>query len=397
MDDMDINSTIDNTTVVADNLAESSTKMSKRQVKRLRKEKMWLERKNERRLKERIKAREKRAYARANNLSLGPSRKVLKRSTMAASACTLTVTIDLSFDELMIDKDIAKLTKQILRCYTLNRRAAAPMQFSLTSFTGKSRASMEKHNGYEHWDVCFHTNSYIDVYPKDKIIYLTSESKNVIDRLEHDCTYVIGGLVDHNAHKGMCHKLAIEAGVRHGRLPLDKFLQMKARKVLTIDHVFEILLRISEGNTWQEAFLKVLPERKNARPIVSVQSKEKTINLKSVDVNSSMSIDVNNIMPIDIDNTMPIDVNNATPADANAVSDDVNNATVDDATNVGRVDVNNAALDDATNAALVDVNNAVPIVANTCNEESDGRLEYNTDSKIIEGSASKFMDTAETT
>lgn len=107
----------------------------------------------QRRLRERAKAREKRAYARANNLSLGPSRKVLKQSTMAASPCRLTVTIDLSFDELMIDKDIAKLTKQILRCYTLNRRATAPMQFSLTSFTGKSRADMEKHNGYEHWDV----------------------------------------------------------------------------------------------------------------------------------------------------------------------------------------------------------------------------------------------------
>jgi len=107
----------------------------------------------QRRLRERAKAREKRAYARANNLSLGPSRKVLKQSTMAASPCRLTVTIDLSFDELMIDKDIAKLTKQILRCYTLNRRATAPMQFSLTSFTGKSRADMEKHNGYQHWDV----------------------------------------------------------------------------------------------------------------------------------------------------------------------------------------------------------------------------------------------------
>lgn len=34
----------------------------------------------------------------------------------------------------------------------------------------------------------------------------------------------------------MCHKLAVEANVKHGRLPLDKFLQMKARKVLTIDH-----------------------------------------------------------------------------------------------------------------------------------------------------------------
>lgn len=262
---------------------------------------------------------------------------------MADSACTLTVTIDLSFDELMIDKDIAKLTKQILRCYTLNRRAAAPMQFSLTGFTGKSRTSMEKHNGYEHWDVSFHTEPYINIYPKDKIIYLTSESKNVIDHLEHDCVYVIGGLVDHNAHKGMCHKLAIEAGVRHGRLPLDKFLQMKARKVLTIDHVFEILLRVSEGNTWQEAFLKVLPERKNARPIGSVQSKEDGAqDSKPVDVNNAMPIDTSNAVPIDINNTRPVDVNN-----------------------------------------VVDVNNTVTILKDVCDKESDCKPECNADSKEI--------------
>ncbi|KYM98994.1 RNA (guanine-9-)-methyltransferase domain-containing protein 2 [Cyphomyrmex costatus] len=303
----DVNSMEDNTVTVA--VKSESPTMSKRQKKRLLREKKWLERKSEKRLRERIKAREKRAFARANNLSLGPSRKFLKRSTMAESACTLTVTIDLSFDELMIDKDIAKLTKQILRCYTLNRRAMAPMQFSLTSFTGKSRTSMEKHNGYKHWDVSFHTEPYINIYPKDKIIYLTSESNNVIDHLEHDCVYVIGGLVDHNAHKGMCHKLAREAGVRHGRLPLDKFLQMKARKVLTIDHVFEILLRVSEGDTWQETFLKVLPERKNARPITSVQSKENE-SQDSKPIVDSKSADVNNTMPIDVNNTVSIAVNN---------------------------------------------------------------------------------------
>ncbi|KYN31913.1 RNA (guanine-9-)-methyltransferase domain-containing protein 2 [Trachymyrmex septentrionalis] len=319
----DVNSTEDNVVIVVDKLSEPSMNMSKRQLKKLLREKKWLERKSEKRLRERIKAREKRAFARANNLSLGPSRKFLKKSTMAESACTLTVTIDLSFDKLMIDKDIAKLTKQILRCYTLNRRATAPMQFSLTSFTGKSRTSMEKHNGYKHWDVSFHTEPYINVYPKDKIIYLTSESNNVIDRLEHDCVYVIGGLVDHNAHKGMCHKLAREADVRHGRLPLDKFLQMKARKVLTIDHVFEILLRVSEGDTWQKAFLKVLPERKNARPIISVQSKE--------DESQDSKLVVNNAVPTDIGNTVTADpkaadVNNIMPVDVNnAVSITVNN------------------------------------------------------------------------
>ncbi|XP_076761194.1 tRNA methyltransferase 10 homolog A isoform X2 [Xylocopa sonorina] len=205
-------------------LSELNTNLSKRQLKKVKKREKWLERKFELRLREREKARQKRAFARANNINLGPSRKALKRSTMAESSCKIGVTIDLSFGDLMIDKDIAKLTKQILRCYTLNRRAVAPMQFSLTSFGGKSKADMQKHNGYEHWD-------------------------------------------------GLCHKLAIQAGIRHGRLPLDKFLRMKARKVLTVDHVFEILLRVSEGKTWQEAFLQVLPERKNAQLILPLGEK----------------------------------------------------------------------------------------------------------------------------
>ncbi|KAK9306688.1 hypothetical protein QLX08_002616 [Tetragonisca angustula] len=253
-------------------LSELHPNLSKHQLKKVKKREKWLTRKVERRLREREKIRQKRAFARANNIDLGPSRKALKKSTMADSNCKIGITIDLSFDDLMIDKDIAKLTKQILRCYTLNRRAIAPMQFSLTSFNGKSKTDMQKHNGYEHWDVKFHAEPYLDIYPKEKIIYLTSESENVITRLEHDYVYVIGGLVDHNSHKGLCHKLALQAGVRHGRLPLDKFLNMKARKVLTVDHV-------SEGKTWQEVFLQVLPERKNAQLIVPLEDNKHTLDI----------------------------------------------------------------------------------------------------------------------
>lgn len=195
-----INNSKNDTNVIEDETIKLE-KLSKRQLKKEKKREQWLERKGEKRIKERAKAREKRAYARANNIDLGPSRKALKRSTMADSSCKLHVTIDLSFDDLMINKDIAKMTKQILRCYTLNRRASAPMQFSVTGFNGKAAKDMQKHNGYEHWDVKFHPESYLDIYPKDKIVYLTSESENVIESLEQDSVYVIGGLVDHNSRK----------------------------------------------------------------------------------------------------------------------------------------------------------------------------------------------------
>jgi tRNA (guanine9-N1)-methyltransferase len=38
------------------------------------------------------------------------------------------------------------------------------------------------------------------------------------------------------ATQGLCHRLAIEKGLRHGRLPIGENIDMKTRKVLTIDH-----------------------------------------------------------------------------------------------------------------------------------------------------------------
>ena len=72
-------------------------------------------------------------------------------------------------------------------------------------------------------------------------------------------------MVDHNLHKGLCYSLAKEAGIQTARLPLDEHVDLKTRRVLTIDHVFEIIGSVvSEEMSWKDAVMKTLPPRKGA-------------------------------------------------------------------------------------------------------------------------------------
>jgi tRNA (guanine9-N1)-methyltransferase len=64
--------------------------------------------------------------------------------------------------------------------------------------------------------------------------------------------------------------------VATARLPLDKYLQkMNSTKVLTTNHVFEILLKYRElGNDWEKALINVLPTRKDIQPVEASNAEE---------------------------------------------------------------------------------------------------------------------------
>jgi len=150
------NVTSDTEHTVSKNDSNSAAKISKNKMKKEAKKARWLESKAERRAKEKEKVKAKRAKRRLEDPSLDSLhslRKKLKDSTMANSNCHVGLVIDLSFDDLMDEKSMASCVKQILRCYSINRRAPNPVQFHLTGLSGKSLAEMSKHNGYTNWDV----------------------------------------------------------------------------------------------------------------------------------------------------------------------------------------------------------------------------------------------------
>lgn len=244
----------------------TDTTLSKSQLKKLKKKEKWEQVKAQKRKaeKERYKARKRECRERGEEL--GPTRKQLRHNKMSKSNCKIQVVIDCDFDDYMADKDIKMLVKQIQHSYSANRRAENPLQLHCCGINGKTNERLENIGDYRGWDVKFHPESFTEIFEKASIVYLSSESPNILETLEDDKVYVIGGLVDHNHHKGLCHRLAEEKGLAHAQLPISDYIDMKTRKVLAVNHVFEILLRFTEKEDWQKALFTVLPRRKAAIP-----------------------------------------------------------------------------------------------------------------------------------
>ncbi|KAH7723801.1 tRNA methyltransferase 10 A-like protein [Aphelenchoides avenae] len=233
--------------------------LSKKQQKKLAQMEKFLENRKERRKQEKERRKQKRAQMRENNIPI-PEKKQCHR--MVDSKCGIRVAVDMAYEEYMTESLIRNTISQLGYCYAANRRAENPLKYHIVSFDGETRRIFDAIPGLSKWDAYMMRETVSELWSKEEVVYLSSESDNVLTDLEPEKVYIIGGLIDHNHHKGLCHSIATEKGYAHARLPIDEFVNMKTRKVLTINHVFEILLRFTETHSWENAFFSVIPKRK---------------------------------------------------------------------------------------------------------------------------------------
>jgi Trm5-related predicted tRNA methylase len=203
---------------------------------------------------------------------------------MKDSDNTVSIVIDMNFTELMSESDFRKLRKQILRCYSMNRSSKSPVQFHLTSCSDQTRRLLEGSNsGFSHWDIHTTDQNYLQLFAAEdqrkSLVYLTRDSDNVLPDaavIKKDAKiYVIGGLVDHNSHKGLTLTRSQSEGISHARLPIDEHMRMLRTQVLTVNQVFELMLLVSQGTEWPDALRKVIPQRK-LHPDSKIQQSEST-------------------------------------------------------------------------------------------------------------------------
>ncbi|KAF9006692.1 guanine-1-methyltransferase-domain-containing protein [Cyathus striatus] len=221
------------------------------------------------------------------------------------------IVVDLAFDDKMSEKEVNSLCSQLAYTYSANRQASFPFSLIYTSLNGRTFSKLEGMSdaGYKRWA---HTEWWHEGYERlwldhegatgssrhstvnhdpipgspstsenlqkaeaeiamsqdhisiqQTIVYLTADSDDELTELRPDETYIIGGIVDHNRYKNLCLNKAKESGIRTARLPIGRYLaSLPTRKVLTVNQVFEILVKWVETRNWEEAFHCIIPKRK---------------------------------------------------------------------------------------------------------------------------------------
>ena len=264
--------------------SQSAGKLSKNQLKRQRKLERAMEVKKRRKMQEK---ETKVAKAKAEGRDLESERKDMEHRREKGNGWarrneywlerfqknknSFQICIDCSFDHVMSAKELNSLASQIRYCYASNKRANHPVHVKVTSLGGATFGHLQHVSGFDQWHhrAFEHTDKSVEeAYPdKSKLVYLTSDSDTVLNGLEEDKIYIIGGIVDRNRLKRAAFDRAKSLGIATAKLPISEYLNMVTTKVLAVNHVFEILLKHREcGNDWKKAFLDVLPTRKDVTP-----------------------------------------------------------------------------------------------------------------------------------
>ncbi|GAQ79777.1 tRNA methyltransferase [Klebsormidium nitens] len=190
-------------------------------------------------------------------------RKVRQRDALQGGA---DLVIDLEFGDLMEPHERKSLMQQLMYSYNRNSQGAQPFRLCLTGVTGAMKEQVHGICGFNNWLVVSEERSYLERFADrtSDLVYLTADADDTIQELDADKIYIIGGIVDRNRHKRLTYDKAKSQGIAMAKLPIGEHLRLASSKVLTVNHVVELLVRYKELNDWQKALELVVPTRKRA-------------------------------------------------------------------------------------------------------------------------------------
>ncbi|XP_009464986.1 PREDICTED: mitochondrial ribonuclease P protein 1 [Nipponia nippon] len=191
---------------------------------------------------------------------------------------------DMSYEKDMSAREVANTVRQLVLSEGCNRRSVDPFHIHFCNLKDDSLYHKEFIKHYrEAWGKLLITvtdQCYTDVFPKDKLIYLTADSPKVMKTFDHNKIYIVGSMVDRSIKTGVSLARAKRLGLETAALPLEKYLLWNTgAKNLTLDQMMHILLTLKDTGDWKKA-LEFVPKRKYYGFVTKpVHELKKTLNL----------------------------------------------------------------------------------------------------------------------
>ena len=165
--------------------------LSKKQLKRMKRQEEWEAKKKELRKqrKERIKEKKKQNANKSDNKpqtasenEVHKTREERTKELIEKSQNGIKIIIDCDFEDLMNDKSINSMSRQVASCYSINRKAEQPFNLILYN-VGPKLFSYLSRNHCENW-------VGITIYQKGKFPSFDEFIKRTLYKAESDLTEI---------------------------------------------------------------------------------------------------------------------------------------------------------------------------------------------------------------
>lgn len=175
----------------------------------------------------------------------------------------IPLVVDMSFFSNIKNRVNAKslVYHEISNMISLNKTAKLPFQLHFTGVGDECRKLMRQFMPWcETPDNCFNitSESHLDMFPHERLVYLSPDSNNDLKHFDPEDVYIIGGLVDRGNDK-MPYTLsaAKRLKIRHARFPLRQHIGVVSE--LNVDACLAIMCDLRETQDWFYAFRWVAP------------------------------------------------------------------------------------------------------------------------------------------
>lgn len=111
------------------------------------------------------------------------------------------IVIDCSYEQNMVWREAVNAAKQMTFVFGDNRIHKEPFNIHMCNvdLEGHFMKQLRKNipSLEEPWfPLNIHTKSYLDIFPKQKLVYLTPHCREELTTFDHDTVYIIGCMVD---------------------------------------------------------------------------------------------------------------------------------------------------------------------------------------------------------